>query len=344
MAYSVSSAGLRAIGEAARQFGIDPNVALRAAGIDPRQLTRRDGQIPYSAIERLMENLAVGARCDSFGLCAAEAWRVSDLRSLGLLLQQLPTLRDVLTATVAHRFRVQNTFSAQFREEGDTFIYQAQSHAPLRSRQVYEFFLGNNFRIMQSVMGEDWRPISVHTTFPKFQQREAEHRLFGDRMRFDSPFLGIVGDVRDLDRVLRQHEPEFARQALRLLEQQPALDGLDVVQQVKDQILFFMPQNAATLPRVARSLSMTERSLQRRLAASGVEFSELLNTVRREAAVRSLANKNIPISQITGQLGYADPSTFGRWFKSQFQVTPAHWRELRTGHPELAFKGRDQAH
>lgn len=333
MAYSVGAAGLRAIGEAARQFGIDPHLAFQAAGLDPRLLMRQEGQAPFAAVDRLVEDLAKAGRCDSFGLCAAEAWRVSDLHSLGLLLQQLPTLRDVLTATVAHRVRVQNSFSAQFRETGDTFLFRVEALAPTAGRQSVEYFLGTIFRIMQSVMGDRWRPIGVHSTFPRYENREAERRLFGDRMRFDSPFIGIIGDVRDLDLILRPHEPEFARQALRLLELHPPLEGWDVVQQVKDQILFLMPQNAATLPRVARAMCVTSRSLQRRLSANGVEFSELLNSLRRDMAVRSLANRNIPISQITGQLGYSDASTFGRWFKSQFHVTPAHWRELYAGSP-----------
>lgn len=101
-----------------------------------------------------------------------------------------------------------------------------------------------------------------------------------------------------------------------------------------------MPQNAATLPKIARAMAMTERSLQRRLSANGVEFSEVLNSVRRDMAVRSLANKNIPISQITGELGYSDASTFGRWFKSQFRISPAHWRELSCAPPE----SHDPAH
>jgi AraC-like DNA-binding protein len=334
MAYSVSTAALRAIGEAARQFGLDLRGGFRATGIDPRLLARNDCQAPFAAVDRLAEYLASGSHCDSFGLCAAEAWRVSDLRSLGLLLQQLPTLRDVLTATVAHHFRVQNSFRVQFHETGDTFLFRVEALAPTSGRQSVEYFLGAVFRIMQSVMGDRWRPISVHTTYPRYESRDAERRLFGERVRFDSPFTGIIGEQRDLDLTLRQYEPEFARVALCLLEQHPPLDGDDVVRQVKDQIHFFMPQNAATLPKVAQAMCMTERSLQRRLSANGVEFSELLNRVRRDTAVRSLANKNIPISEITGQLGYSDASTFGRWFKSQFCDTPAHWRELCCAPPE----------
>lgn len=333
MGYTISSAELRAICTAAHQAGINPRSALRAAGIDPKLPSFRESQIQFSAVDKLLNSLAATSKSDSFGLQAAEAWRVSDLRSLGLLLQHLPTLRDVLTATAAHGLRFQTAFIEQFREAGDTFHIRIEARAQPAGRHVVEYHLGTIFRMMQSVMGGRWRPLSVHTRFPKFEDRGAERRLFGDRMRFDSPFTGMIGDRLDLDRALRQREPEFERQALRLLEQQPRLDLGDVVQQVRDQILFLMPQNAATLPMIATAMSTTERSLQRRLSSHGVEFTELLNSVRRDIAVTSLANRNISISQITDRLGYSDVSTFGRWFKAQFHVAPAHWRDLRSGHP-----------
>lgn len=293
----------------------------------------RDGQVPFSAVDKLLNNLAATLKSDSFGLAAAEGWRISDLRSLGLLLQHLPTLREVLTATSVHGFRFQTSFIGQFREVGDTFFVQIEPRAQPAGRHAVEYHLGSIFRMMQSVMGDRWRPVSVHTGFPMFEDRDAERRLFGGRMRFDSAFTGIIGHSRDLDRTLRKYEPEFERQALRLLEQLPPLDDGDVVQQVRDQILFLMPQNAATLPVIARAMSTTERSLQRRLSSHGVEFTELLNGVRRDVAVKSLANRNVSISQVTARLGYSDVSTFGRWFKAQFQVAPAHWRDLRSSHP-----------
>jgi len=329
MAYTVSSAGLRAICEVAQHAGVNTRSALRTADIDPKLLSFRDGQVSFSAVDQLLNNLAEALSSDSFGLRAAEAWRVSDLRSLGLLLQHLPTLRDVLTATTTHGLRFQTSFIGELREEGDTFVVQIEARAPTEGRHVIEYHLGTMIRMMQSVMGHRWRPISVHTGFPMFEDRAAERRLFGDRMHFDSAFTGMVGDARDLDRPLRHPEPEFERQALRLLEQQPPLDEGDVVQQVKDQILLLMPRGAATLPMIAKAMSMTERSLQRRLSSRGFEFTELLNAVRRDIAVKSLANRNIPISQITARLGYSDASTFGRWFKTQFQIAPAHWRDRR---------------
>ena len=326
MDYTVSSAKLRAICESAQRAGINPLPSLRAAGIDPKLILLRDGQVLFSAVDKLLEALAKTSNIDSFGLRAAEAWRVSDLGSLGLLLLHLPTLRDVLTAVAAHGFRFQTSFIEQFREAGDTFHVQIEARAQPAGRHAVEFHLGTILRMMQSVMGDRWLPISVHTGFPRFEDRAAAQRLFGDRMQFDSAFTGMIGDRRDLDRALRPYEPEFERQALRLLAQQQPLDQADVVQQVKDQIHFLMSQNAATLPIVATAMSMTERSLQRRLSSRGVEFTELLNGVRREVAVRSLANRNVSISQITDRLGYSNVSTFGRWFKTQFQVAPAHWR------------------
>jgi AraC-like DNA-binding protein len=333
MIYSISSAELRAICEAAQQYGINPRSALRAAGVDTSLLLFQDGQVLFSVADTLLNNLAVVSNSDSFGLRAAEVWRVSDLRSLGLLLQHLPTLRDVLSATATHGIRFQTSYTEQLREAGDTFQIQIEVRAQPAGRQAVEYRLGTLFRMMQSVMGDQWRPLSVHTAFPRFEDRAAERRLFGDRMRFESAFTGMIGDSRDLDRPLRQREPEFERQALRLLEQHPRLDDGDVVQQVKDQILFRVQQNSATLPKIATAMSTTQRSLQRRLSSNGVEFTELLNSVRRDIAVKSLANRNISMSQITDRLGYSDVSTFGRWFKTQFHVAPAHWRDLRSVHP-----------
>jgi len=333
MKCTISSANLRAICEAAQQAGINPRSALEEAGVEANFLLFRDGQLLFSAVDMLLNNFASASNSDSFGLRAAEAWRVSDLRSLGLLLLHLPTLRDVLSATAAHGVRFQTSFTEQFREAGGTFQIQVDTRTQPAGRQAVEYHLGTIFRTIQSVMGDRWRPLSVHTAFPKFEDRGAERRLFGDRMRFESAFTGIIGDRRDLDRPLRQGEPEFERQALRLLEQHPRLDDGDVVQQVKDQILFRVQQNSATLPKIATAMSTTQRSLQRRLSSNGVEFTELLNSVRRDIAVKSLANRNISMSQITDRLGYSDVSTFGRWFKTQFHVAPAHWRDLPSVHP-----------
>jgi AraC-like DNA-binding protein len=293
---------------------MDPRAALRSAGIDIKLLSFNDGQVSFSAVDTLLNQLAVTLKSDGFGLRAAEAWRVSDLRSLGLLLQHLPTLRDVLTATAVHGLRFQTAFTGQFSEAGEHFRVQIEARPAAEGRHVVEYFLGTMIRTTQSVMGDRWLPVSVHTGYPQFEDRAAERRLFGDRMRFNSAFTGMIGDRRDLDLPLRHHEPEFERQVLLLLEQHPPLDGGDVVQQVKDQIRFLMAQNAATLPLIA-------------------DFTELLNGVRRDVAVKSLTNRNISISQITASLGYSDASTFGRWFKSQFHVAPAHWRDQRSGLP-----------
>jgi AraC-like DNA-binding protein len=312
---------------------MDPRAALRSAGIDIKLLSFNDGQVSFSAVDTLLNQLAVTLKSDGFGLRAAEAWRVSDLRSLGLLLQHLPTLRDVLTATAVHGLRFQTAFTGQFSEAGEHFRVQIEARPAAEGRHVVEYFLGTMIRTTQSVMGDRWLPVSVHTGYPQFEDRAAERRLFGDRMRFNSAFTGMIGDRRDLDLPLRHHEPEFERQVLLLLEQHPPLDGGDVVQQVKDQIRFLMAQNAATLPLIASAMSTTERSLQRRLSSNGADFTELLNGVRRDVAVKSLTNRNISISQITASLGYSDASTFGRWFKSQFHVAPAHWRDQRSGLP-----------
>ena len=52
----------------------------------------------------------------------------------------------------------------------------------------------------------------------------------------------------------------------------------------------------------------------------------LLNAVRRELAARHLANPANSLTQVAGLLGYAQLSSFTRWFIAQFGAPPTRWR------------------
>jgi AraC-like DNA-binding protein len=77
---------------------------------------------------------------------------------------------------------------------------------------------------------------------------------------------------------------------------------------------------------VAARLGTTARTLQRRLAEEGAEYSRLLNDIRKAHAVRYLANRRVPLTEVAGLVGYSRGTSFGRWFAGEFGVTPSAWR------------------
>jgi AraC-like DNA-binding protein len=88
----------------------------------------------------------------------------------------------------------------------------------------------------------------------------------------------------------------------------------------------------ASLPRdttaaeAARALSLSERTLERRLAEEGTTFRAVLEGVRRALAVARLAEA--PTHEVAARLGYADDTSFSRAFKRWFGVPPGQHRRL----------------
>jgi len=80
---------------------------------------------------------------------------------------------------------------------------------------------------------------------------------------------------------------------------------------------------------VARSLGMSERTLARRLSDEGLSFTEILQQLRRDLAVRYLDDRKLHVSKIAWLLGFHEVSAFTHAFKRWTGKTP---RQMRTAH------------
>ena len=83
---------------------------------------------------------------------------------------------------------------------------------------------------------------------------------------------------------------------------------------------------------VARQLTTTPRTLQRRLAAIGMSYQELVDSARREAAERLLGDPALVIAEVAYLLGYSEPAAFHHAFKRWTADTPHAYREAKRRH------------
>ena len=80
---------------------------------------------------------------------------------------------------------------------------------------------------------------------------------------------------------------------------------------------------------VARAMGASARTLQRRLAESGVTYQQVLEDARRELAHHYLLHSALDLSETAYVLGYEDASSFFRAFHQWEGTTPGRWREQR---------------
>lgn len=80
------------------------------------------------------------------------------------------------------------------------------------------------------------------------------------------------------------------------------------------------------LARVAHTLSVSERTLKRRLLEENSRYQALVDEVRLERARELLARTRLNLGQIADALGYADSANFTRAFKRWTGVSPSDYR------------------
>jgi transcriptional regulator GlxA family with amidase domain len=83
------------------------------------------------------------------------------------------------------------------------------------------------------------------------------------------------------------------------------------------------------IKKVVVSTDIPERTLKRRFkAATGVTFIDYLQNLRVEEAKRLLESGQLPMDEISVEVGYEDTSFFRRLFKRRTGLTPGQYRRM----------------
>lgn len=186
------------------------------------------------------------------------------------------------------------------------------------------------------------QPIAPHAVgFPfsaSAQQRKRFAHFFGCTVRFAAAETYIDFPLHFLPMPLRHNSKELQalhhRQSEVLHSALPQLDGFQ--RNVQALLVRMLPKGQGSLVRIAHALRMSERTLQRKLHASGMGWQALLEDTRKSLALDYLRNTPLRLTEIALLLGYAEQSVFTRACKRWTGKTPKQWRaqaENTTTHP-----------
>jgi AraC-like DNA-binding protein len=321
--------------DVARQVGIDPFRALRRAGIDQRALNDPEMRLPFAVVNGLFEDAAAESGCPTFGLRMGEMRRLSDAGPLSLLFAHQPTLRESVRVATTYVRMLNEAVSIEVEEAGDLVVVREiiTVDDPRPTTQSYELLVTIRFRVFRTLLGPQWRPLSVHFTHDAPADLTVHRRVFGPDVHFRSEFNGLVLGAADFDKSAPTADPTLARYAEQVVQTLPNPSQDDDLLRVRKAVHQLLPDGKASLAQAALKTGLNERTLQRRLAAEGVPFSNLVNDVRRELAERYLADPGLSVTEVARLLGYSQISSFTRWFIGEFGASPVQWRRDRTSGP-----------
>ena len=157
-------------------------------------------------------------------------------------------------------------------------------------------------------------------------------RFFGGAIQFGFSEDALLLDRKLLELPLPESTPElvvkfekYAASIIQKMQPEPSF-ACAVREMLEEGIL----SGRAKQSDVARRLGITVRTLNRRLANARLSFHHIRDELLRERSEMLLRKDQLPISEISYLVGYAEPSNFHRAFRRWTGKTPTQWRSAIT--------------
>ena len=301
---------------------------LAPLGIDTRVLERADVEIPGEQYLALWE--AAGQTNPNIGLELGIQTDADDFGALGHAMYCAPSVEKV--------FRTLQQFIIVFAQESAINLefdsrllcveYQVLAPTYLQRRQDAEFAVAAILRQLNLITGCVTKPTRVDFEHNKPDDISAHKQIFECPIYFNQPANRIYLPIETLklpvargnERLYRALEPYLER------ERQARTVSDELLPQITRIIASEMSSGAPSLDEICEHLNLSRRTLQRRLKDHGIEFSTLVEEVRRELALSYMKDSEYSMTEISLLVGYSESASFTRAFRRWTGQSPQQYR------------------
>lgn len=331
---------LQPVLDAAGARGVSARELALAAGLRAEALDPLPHSLSACDYVRLLDAGAELAGDPDFGLHVGECVKLGAYNVYGLILLSCRDFGQALQQTLRFEGLAHDLGRSALRVEDGVAEYGWHSAMPHASRHLVESVFAGIRVFAAWLAGTSLPPVQIAFAHEAPPDCGEHRRIFGDavsfgaggnRARFDAALLGWP--VRNADvgmyPVLQQHAEHLLREKMRSQS-----DG-GVVALARSAIVRNLARDRARLAIVAEELGMTQRTLQRKLADTGITFQQLLDRTRHELAQDYLKRSALSLAEVAFMLGYQEQSSFNHAFKE--------WTGLNPGAYRMQFGAQDES-
>ena len=313
-----------------KSAGVPVAPLLRRAGLTPELIDEPEERLSVRSQITLLDEAAIALKDDCIGFTLA---RDFDLREIGLLyyvMASSQTLGEALKRLARYSKATNEAIMFGYREGNRLIISLSYSGVPRHSdRHQIEFCMFAAIRICRMLTGQNLVPQHFTIAHHRSGGTSEMTRFVGTKVQFgaDTDEFALNIDARELPLI---HSDNYLNDLLlKYCESTLAHRRGDLSQlrtRVENAISSLLPHGRVILGDVARSLGMSERTLARKLSDEGLNFTEILQQMRHDLAVRYLDDRKLHVSKIAWLLGFHEVSAFTHAFKRWTGKTPSQMR------------------
>jgi AraC-like DNA-binding protein len=313
--------------DALERMGYGMEALLADAGIRRADLNDPDGRIPVAAWAPMFRRALEQRPMKNAGMCLASVTPLGAFPLIDYLVATSQSVGEGLTRLARYlRLAEPRSVPCPCEDEDPIRVVLEGCDTPFSAEFTVTL---NLLHWREETAG---RFCAAYASFcHEPDDVEEMQRVLGCRVRTGASWNGWAFPRDMWQFPLRRRDPALSRllqrQADEHIARLPSAEG--VILDVRRALASRVGGGDTRIQTVARELSVSARSLQRRLAACSISYRQLLDMTRKSAAERHLTDSQLSIGEIAYLLGYSEAPAFNRAFRRWHRETPQAFRKHR---------------
>jgi AraC-like DNA-binding protein len=312
-----------------KSAGVPVAPLLRRVGLTPELIAEPEERLSVRSQIALLDEASIALQDDCIGFTLARDFDLGELGLLYYVMASSQTLGDALKRVARYSKITNEALVVGYREGNRLIINLSYSGVPRHSdRHQIEFCMFAVLRICRVLTGRKLVPEYFSISHYRSEAASSMAQFVGTEVEFgaERDEFALTANSRELplahsDTHLNDLLLKYCEAALNRKR-----DKSQLRTRVENAISTLLPHGRALVEDVARDLGMSKRTLARRLSDDGLNFTEILQQLRHDLALRYLNDRQMHVSKIAWLLGFNDVSAFTHACKRWTGKTPSEMR------------------
>jgi len=313
-----------------QDLGFSAETCLQGTGIKKAQLELADQGISLQQELAFYRQALTLSKDPLLGLALGTAYRLESYGVLGYAILSAQTLGDALTIAAEFGSLSFTHFQIGFETQGENAIIHMSKIKPF-DPDLLPLYADRDFSAIifgtQTALGQKIPLKEVKLMQDGERHRKQYEAFYGAKVNFEQARMELIFDRQILSAKMPLRDPEtssYCRQQCQLLLNQLTKQST-LVDEVR-RLLLAKPGYFPTIKEISVQLSMSERTLRRRLKDEGQAFQRILDEARQKLAKEYL-NTRLSLDRIASLLGYTETANFSHAFKRWCGYSPTIYRQ-----------------
>ncbi len=313
-------------------FGVTPGDIFKGTGLDTTWLAKEDATISANDYIQLVINALDLTSDPSLGLKIGKWQNLLEYGIWGYAIMSCTTAEEAMSITFKYWELNGALVNVTAQAKEDILIWDIMPAFKFNDQRLLiyavEELLSTTYVSCGVLFGKNLDILELHLSYPEPKHADLYHEFTTSPIYFGAAknLLLAPADTLNLPTVTghlgMKHVCEKHCQDLLL--------KLKKADKLVEKIRRLIVESMGRFPKtedMARKLTISPRTLGRRLQERGTSYQKILNDVRAELARDYLKKTNLSIDQISELIGFTETTTFRRAFKKWTSISPSEYRK-----------------